>query len=76
MSIPLCVNLAVIDGSPSFSVVFSLFIHYSSFLFVEVWKGVASSLSQHGDTMSAGDEGSPAWGQAFPDGSFVQLDQA
>lgn len=58
------------------SVLFSLFIHYSSFLFVEVWKEMASSLSQHGDTMSVGDEGLPAWGQAFPDGNIVQLDQA
>lgn len=37
---------------------------------------MAPSLSQHGDTMSVGDEGLPAWGQTFPDGSFVQLDQA
>lgn len=26
--------------------------------------------------MSVGDEGLAAWGQALPDGSFVQLDQA
>lgn len=37
---------------------------------------MAPSLSQHGDTMSVGYEGLPAWGQTFPDGSFVQLDQA
>lgn len=26
--------------------------------------------------MSVGDEGLPAWGRDFPDGNFVQLDQA
>lgn len=37
---------------------------------------MASSLSQHEDTMSVGDEGLPAWGHDFPDRSFVQLDPA
>lgn len=37
---------------------------------------MASSLSRLGDRVSVGDEGLPARGQAFPDGSFVQLDRA
>lgn len=37
---------------------------------------MASSLFQREDTLRVGDEGLPARGQASPDGSRVQLDQA
>lgn len=66
--------LSIIDESPFFFSVYFLF----SLMFLFLWDygRVASSLSQHEDTLRVGNEGLFAWGQAFPDGSVVQLDQA
>lgn len=70
-----CKFWALLMVHPHLSFLFFLFIHYSS-LFSWEHRTMASSLSQHEDTLRVGDEGLCAWGQAFPDGSLVQLHQA
>lgn len=61
----------IIDGLPTISPLFSFFF----FIFPELREGWhLHYLNMR--TLRVGNEGLPAWGQSFPDGSWVQLDQA